>query len=318
MNNSALSKFWASFATFADPDYPDMPDPVRKSKINIFLAVVLATAFFMWAYAVVADTYLLHPTMRYMGYVYAALHLSSILVLRFTKSLTVATWAILIPGWLFQTHFSALTGGFFTITIVWVGILPIIAGVATNIKHTLIWSFIATMTIIVFMLAQSQNLFPPSILNPEANWLIQAMLTIGLITLISGFTIFILLLDKKATDQQRQKALSKATMLQTLSHDIANPLTVISVLLDIKSADELQLDRDKTKLLRNNTKKIRQIINSVRLIESVESGKGNLELSDLDLSECLKVAAGTVERHLKAKKNHAGVRITSPAKSPWP
>jgi signal transduction histidine kinase len=299
--NSFIKNIWDRFATLADPTYSISVDVVRRSRVTIFLTMVLMTSVIMWAYAFVADTYIDSPTMSYAGYIYAALHLSSLLILRLTGSTKAASWTVLVPGYAFQLHFAALSGGFFAPTIIWVAILPVIAGMITNIAYSLFWTAISAVSVIGFSIAQGHGLFPASALRPDGLWIVQLLVAMGLLVLVGAFTVFMLMIMDGSTEAQRQRALEKASLLQTMSHDLLTPLTVALVLAKPASSGELNLDSAKSGLLNSNLQRINRTIQAVRFVESLESGKQNLELQTLDLHECVDGAISLMEPVIKRK-----------------
>lgn len=257
----------------------------------------------MWSFALLGYYYVDNQILRIMALIYATAHLCGFLVLRYTSSLAISTWTMLLPGWLFQAHFSFFTGGLFSMTLVWVGILPLIAGVTTNFKHSLIWSALATTTVILFIAGYMLDIFPPTALNQDILWLVHALTVLGMITLISGFTILLLVIERDSVKMQRARVISKAAMLQTMSHDIANPLSILIGLTSTgqSKGDEIHLDTAKSTTLRGSLHRILRIINTVRIVEGLDSNKHKIKLEPVSIQDCVKSSVHNVTPYLTGK-----------------
>ncbi len=250
-------------------------------KVHLFMAIALITSVLMWSYSWASYAYVANPLLNFMGFFYAAVHLSALAVFRATGSLKVACNTMLVPGLLFQVHFSFVTGGFFTTTIVWVGILPLIAGVLTNIRHTLIWSGFAIASILGMMALELEGYPFAHAMSDRGRFVIQLFVLFGMIALNSGFTIFLLLLEQSMVARQAQKTLEKQNFLRVLAHDIANPLNIIStgtqILLQHGPTDEDKRQK-MLSMVERASQLISDILSTVRQLEASESGKLKIEL----------------------------------------
>lgn len=273
----------------------DLYDPVKYFRVELLIAVTLITSVLMWTYGFVSFNYIAHPSITYVGFLYAFMHFASPAVYRLTGSLPLATYAMLIPGGAFQTHFSLLTGGFHTPTLIWVGILPLIAGLLTNRLHTLIWSGIVCVILTSVFILDYKYQALPNLLQDGGQLITQLLITYGMVVLNCIFTIFILQVYKINNDDMRQKVLAKQSLLHVIIHDISNPLSVVNLqhgMIEKKLAAQGVYEKGpKIKDMMDNTeksvKRIIKIIDSVREMEAVATGKKNLALRPVSLENCI-------------------------------
>jgi signal transduction histidine kinase len=271
-------------------------DKVHKFRVHSLIAVTFITGILMWSYAFTAYTYINHPSIKYTGFVYALIHLMAPLVYKFSGSIERALYVTLIPGGSFQVHYALLTLGFLSPLLVWIAILPVIAGVLTNMKHTIIWTIIVCFTIsIIAYLDLSVGLFKVNYLEGAGIGITQVLTSFGMIILHSGFTIFLLKLREISEEQLRSKAIAKQNLLRVIAHDVTNPITVIKNNLSflnkhigVRSEKEM-FPKIKKKLIatEKSSNTIFNLISSVKEIEAFESGKKKLDLEKVSIKDCI-------------------------------
>ncbi|MNL25717.1 hypothetical protein D3C87_1472050 [compost metagenome] len=93
---------------------------------------------------------------------------------------------------IFQFSFSFFTGGFFSPTLLWFAVLPLIVGLLTNKTHAVIWTFLSVSAYVTMFWLQKAGLVPESTINDLGRTLAQFMIGLGLIGLVGGFTVFFL------------------------------------------------------------------------------------------------------------------------------
>ncbi len=302
---SKLSQFFKHwymrfFSWIISPEHRGQP--VMEFKVHMLLTVILVTGILMWAYGILAYEYIAHPSIKYTGFIYALIHLLSLVVYRQTSSITLATYTMLVPGGIFQTHFALLTGGFYTTTIVWVGILPLIAGILTDKFHTIVWGMFSTLAILTtFILSITGNTGDYFIQSGKT--IAQFQVTFGMILLNSAFTIFLLILASKYEEAQKRRKIAFQNLLRIMVHDIANPLTVI---LNMAKALPLVKEEPEQEAMFQNqiisqASKMASIIESVRWMEGLESGKRTPKTKVVDLYKVVLSAITNVSDQAKAK-----------------
>ena len=275
---------------------------VMEYKVHMLLVVTLITSMLMWAYAFCSYYHVNHPSITNYGFIYAFIHMMAPLVYKYTRSITLATYTLLIPGGIFQTHFALVTGGFFTTTIVWVGILPLIAGILTDKFHTLVWGAFAMLAIIVTFALSMMGLTGDYFVD-SGRTIAQFQVTFGMIIMNSAFTIFLLILTTKYEEMQKKRKIAFQNLLRIMVHDIANPLTVI--LNMAKSLPYVKTDPVQEEYFQNQivlqASKMSSIIESVRWMEGLESGKKAPKVQPVNLSKVVRSSLSGVENNLRIK-----------------
>lgn len=283
---------------------------VMEFKVHMLLVVVFITGILMWAYGLLAYYYINHQSIKYIGFLYALIHLLAPFVYKYTRSITAATYTMLIPGGIFQTHFALLTGGFFTTTIVWVGILPLIAGILTDKFHTVIWGIFSMLAIIatfsLTMTGQTGDYFVST-----GRTIAQFQVTFGMILLNSAFTIFLLILASKYEEVQKRRKIAFQNLLRIMVHDIANPLTVIINMakgLPLVKAAPQQETYFQNQIIAQSTK-MSNIIESVRWMEGLESGKKTPKIQTLVLCDVVHSCVKGLQEQARAKNIQIDIDI---------
>lgn len=272
-------------------------DRLHQYKVHVLIATTFFTGILMWGYALTAYNYIDHISIKYTGFAYAVVHLYTLLCYKITGSLEKSIYVMLIPGGLFQSHFSILSGGFLNPILMWIAILPVIAGVLTGRKHTLIWiALIFTTAVTICVLDLGFGYFQTDYLNHSGLLITQALTVFGMIILHSGLTVILLKIRDISEEQFRKKAISKQNLLRILAHDVSTPLTLIQnntlfleKLLRKNQIDDIDKKKFENKVVSTNkySQKICNVIKAVRTMEAFESGKKEIHLEEISLKECI-------------------------------
>lgn len=287
-------------------------DRLHQFRLHLLIFTTLLTGILMWSYAYTAYNYINHESIRLVGIIYATIHLLNIPLYKYTGSIEKSLYVMLIPGGMFQVHFSILSGGFLNPILMWIAILPVIAGVLTGLRHTLVWiSIIVITSLTIFFLDFSYGFFQTDYLDHEGLIVTQSLAVFGMIFLHSGLTIMLLKVRDVSVKQLKDKALSKENLLRVLAHDVSTPLTLIQNntqflkrVLKNESLDSTQLTKLREKVLSTNkySHKIFNVINAVREMEAFESGKKSIEFDSINLKECINETLTLLESSINKKK----------------
>ncbi|WP_127717010.1 sensor histidine kinase KdpD [Halobacteriovorax sp. HLS] len=274
----------------------DKFDQVHLFKVHSMLVITSATGILMWGYAITAYYYINHPSIKYTGFFYAFIHLMAPLVYKYTGSIKKALYTIIIPGGLFQIHYALLTAGFLSPILVWIAILPVITGILSNMKHTIfVSSAVCVVVSVIAYLDLSLGTFTKSYLLAEGVALNHILTAFGMIFLHSGFTISLIQLRKVSEDQLRSRAISKQNLLRVIAHDVTNPITVIKNNIAFLNkhvgvnghADMYPKIKKKLVATEKSSNTIFNLISSVKEIEAFESGKKQLEIQRVSITQCV-------------------------------
>ncbi|WP_038451584.1 hypothetical protein [Bdellovibrio bacteriovorus] len=165
---------------------------VRHYKWRLLLLITLLTGLLMWTYSFISLFFVEDPTLAQIGFTCSILHALSPLVYRWTRSMPVAAYNMVISGMVFQFSFSFFTGGFFSPTLIWFAVLPLIVGLLTKRFHAVVWTFLSVGAYMLMFLLQNKGLVPESSISELGRTLAQFMIGLGLIGLVGGFTVFFL------------------------------------------------------------------------------------------------------------------------------
>ncbi len=165
---------------------------VRHYKWRLLLLITLLTGLLMWTYSFISLFFVEDSTLAQIGFTCSILHALSPLVYRWTRSMPVAAYNMVISGMVFQFSFSFFTGGFFSPTLIWFAVLPLIVGLLTKRFHAVVWTFLSVGAYMLMFLLQNKGLVPESSISELGRTLAQFMIGLGLIGLVGGFTVFFL------------------------------------------------------------------------------------------------------------------------------
>lgn len=165
---------------------------VRHYKWRLLVLITLLTGLLMWTYSFISLFFVENPTLAQIGFACSIIHAFSPLVYRWSRSMTVAAYSMVTAGMIFQFSFSYFTGGFFSPTLIWFAVLPLIVGLLTSRAHAVLWTFLSVGAYMLMFLLQSKGLVPESSISELGRTLAQFMIGLGLIGLVGGFTVFFL------------------------------------------------------------------------------------------------------------------------------
>ena len=167
-------------------------DMVRLYKYRFLILITIITGLLMWTYSFISLFFVSDERLMAIGFTCSVVHALSPAVYRLTRSMTVAAYSMVTAGMIFQFSFSYFTGGFFSPTLLWFAVLPLIVGLLTNRLHATLWTFISVAAYVLMFVLQQEGLVPDSAINDLGKTLAQFMIGMGLIGLVGGFTVFFL------------------------------------------------------------------------------------------------------------------------------
>lgn len=284
-------------------------------QLYVMVMIWASTAFLMWSYSLnafytIGDYYGLSS----LCFIYSLLHLFSPLFYKIVPSITCCTYMFLVPGFIFQFHHAMATGGFYSNTIIWFSLLPLIVGVTLNTKHMLIWAAISILGVVVELLLTEKGFSQDTITEGGRIWA-QINIAAGYIMI----NLFLFLAYVKFRDGAYKTINDKKSqvknLLRILVHDISNPLTLIKFSgSQIKKIENSEKILKQTNYLDLGVQSIEEIINHVREYEALDSNKVEITLEKTDLNYCLSVSLLVFESKLKEKQISVNNQIESDLK----
>jgi signal transduction histidine kinase len=271
-------------------------------QLYVMIMIWGSTAILMWSYSLnsfykVGNYF----GLSYLCFIYSLIHLFSPLFYKVVPSIICCTYLFLIPGFLFQFHHAMATGGFYSNTIIWFSLLPLIVGVTLNTKHMLIWVVI-TLAGVIAELILTKNGYSQDIISEGGRIWAQINIATGYIMI----NLFLFLAYVKFRDDAYKTINDKKSqvknLLRILVHDISNPLTLIKFSgSQIKKSDGAEKIIKQTNYLDLGVQSIEEIINYVREYEALESNKEKIILEKTDLNFCVSISLTVFESKLKEK-----------------
>ncbi|WII73438.1 hypothetical protein QJS83_06090 [Bdellovibrio sp. 22V] len=189
MRNHEEHLHWASFLFSSSIKEDDL---TRLYKYRLLILITVITGLLMWTYSFVSLFFVTGGTLATIGFTCSIVHALSPVVYKLTRSMKAAAYNMVVAGMIFQFSFAFYTGGFYSPTLIWFAVLPMIVGLLTNRTHAIAWTFISVSGYVLMFFLQNAGVIPESTLSDLGRNLTQFMIGLGLISLIGGFTVFFL------------------------------------------------------------------------------------------------------------------------------
>lgn len=271
--------------------------------MHAHLISIIATGFLMWAYALVAYQEISHPLPWIVGVVASIVHLFSPLLYRFNNNYCFNTNVFLAAGVAHQATFGFFCGGFHSNIIIWFGIIPLLGGIVCGRSGVITWVVACTAIVSGFLYLQLTGYIFPYLITPEGLLLSQALITFGWIYAGALIIWVFLSLTEKHQKEIEDKKKGIENLICVITHDISNPLTVVSARTNmLKKAELLPKHLDSITKISSAATNIAEIVNNVRNLYATEMGKNAIEIADVNLVDIIKALRDNFSDKLEAKK----------------
>lgn len=277
---------------------------VQEIWIHADLACVLTTAILMWAYAFLAYFTIDHPLPGLVGFGASTIHLVSPLLYRITSNRYFVTNVYLFAGIIHQATFAFFTGGHGSPVLIWLGILPMLAGLCSGAKGILHWATITTSVVAVFFAAAFQGFVYPELITPTGMLVAQLLICFGWI-FISSTVIFVFIkLIQGSQNQLEKKNVNIQHLVNVLTHDITNSISVIKWICELFEEHQ-KLDEEAKAFVKKgqiHSDNIVDVISSVREIYTCELNETELPVETVNLHKLWGDLSNLYGEKLKAKQ----------------
>lgn len=273
-----------------------------ETGVHSFLIMTPLTVILMFSYLLNVFYTVDSPLLKTIGLICTLTHCTGISVYRITGSLKLATSIVLLSGFIFQFFHAFYTGGFESSSVIWFSIFPFLAGIILGIRNLIIWTIISLSGVVSLYFLGDSTL---SVINRIGILWAQGNITIGYI--LVNFTLVYSYIYFKNTNNRElsEKNKSIEELLRIVSHDIANPLTVImGKIHQVKSqVQEGKHDKiiGKCEGAEKAAMMIQEILENVRTFQSIGSEDPNLEPSSISLNDVISNSMFIFEEKLTAK-----------------
>ena len=228
-------------------------------------------------------------------------------LLRSKKNTGKAAYYLISQGAFTMTFSIAFVGGLEGAVAYWIGILPLAGGLLLRLRGIIFGTALAFLSIGLLGL----RTFIPGVydvLIPDRAYLVISMLCF--ITMIGFMSYFYLQTNALVVADQTRKL---DNLLNIVTHDIANPLTLISGHAELLISQG-QVSPAHTHALRRIARAselITDILHKVRQIQAAKAGKLRVETSPVSLTETFDKLRFVFEERLERKQQK--LRIVLPA-----
>ncbi len=261
---------------------------ISERYIHAHLVSMLTTGVLMWSYAFVACFTISTPLPGIVGIIASSVHLLSPFLYLKNNNYMFNTNIMIGAGIIHQMTFAYFTGGFDSNVLIWLGILPMLAGVMAGRKGASLWAIITTLSIGVFMVLKLSGHKFPFMISEMGLVVAQSLILFGWIFIASiVIWVHIFLVEQNASMLETAKQRTQ-NLVNVLSHDISTPLSVIIVKLNqlVKSPlNEAQLSAT-TKALKAS-ERVMEITDSIKELRLTEMGKKEITYSEVIIRELI-------------------------------
>lgn len=272
----------------------------RSYKYRLLIIITVLTGMLMWMYSFLAIFLVTSEELAIIGFVCSTIHALCPVLYKTTRSMVFAAYTMVTAGMIFQFAFSYYTGGFYSPTLIWFAVLPMIVGILTNKSHALAWIFICVLDFVLMFFLQTSRLVPASQLTAEGRVVAQFMVGLGLIGLVGGFTLFFIELGYFYHNKISAKNMQIRQLFRAITHDILNPLASVEFTQNrvIKQYPDLESELTHSKRVIAN---IRQTVENARYFDAADSGRVVLNILPVSVGNLLDSVGALFEERLREK-----------------
>lgn len=269
--------------------------------IHAHLTMILSTGILMWAYAILAMTSFHHYVPGIVGVTASLVHLLSPLIFLVSANASIVCSTALMAGLVHQLTFAFYTGGFDSHILMWLPILPLLAGFIAGRRCLILWTVIDTLAMAVMLVLHFQNYdFPFEITRTGYIWA-QGLLLFGWLFIIFCTTWVHVSMKDFSEDILKAQGKKIDDLFRVLFHDLANSLGRINIGMSICERDDNPPHtRRGLQIIHDAQASMSDITQNVRRMYAVSKGKAEVDLSLSPLNPAIenirKIFATEIER----------------------
>jgi signal transduction histidine kinase len=257
-------------------------------RIHSHTVITLSTGILMWGYAFLALYTIASPVPGIIGLICSTIHLLSPLLFRLSNNAFLISNIMIGAGMIHQSSFSYFSDGFDSHILIWFGILPMLGGIIAGKRGAVLWASLTTLVASVFLFLEVSGFPFPAMMTPAGRMLAHAFLVFGWIFLSSSIIYVLLILNENKERLLTEQSQKIEDLFRVLFHDLAGPLSRISIGLSIARREHNQ--EAKTNGLEIAAKaadSMMEITQNVRRMYSVSKGRLTNDLIYFALNDCV-------------------------------
>jgi signal transduction histidine kinase len=283
---------------------------IYKHHLSYYL--IYFTSAIMWYYTFSSYFLIATKVPFYIGLTATILHSFTLVFTKKHQSSRLAGYNMALTAFVFQVSYAYYTGGLYSIILNWVAICPLVVGVFGEKKDAYAVGLLCLLVTLLFAI------FPSNINESTGfgNFLNHLSLTIGLIFLVTLFTVFFIESNKKNEELQRLKLQEEAiknigNLSKSLSHEIFNHLQPIKILSDLilsspNDGRSQKLNMQLSRSLEKSVPKIFELLARLNLINNQVSSERAIRFSVQEIEHHLReffqtsLDEGQIQLYLKS------------------
>lgn len=299
MENSFLFRWYFAIFQFISRVRAEKND-LDLRIIHTHLTTVLTTGVLMWTYALLALNAFSTPVPGLVGISCSFIHLLSPLLFLITARSAIVCSVTLGAGIVHQLTFAYFSGGVESAILMWLPILPLLAGYIEGRRSLLLWTFISAGAAGVFIGIHFMGHEFPRLITRDGYELSKALLYFGWL-----FIIFITTWVHVAMRDHSEMVLKKERekiddLFRVLFHDLANSLGRISIGVGLAERQENPPGTARgLQVIRDAQVTMTEITQNMRRMYAASKGKSDVELVPCPLNDCVshlrKMFSGVLE-----------------------
>jgi len=273
----------------------------EADEVHRLIGIDILTAPIMWSYLFNSIYCIDSDVLVITAWICTISHMIGPLVYKVSGSMLFSINWLLACGYIFQSTHAFYSGGFYSSTLLWLSILPFIAGIVIGRGMMVAWSFLSLTTVGMFFVFNNKTM---DIISESGRIWSQLNIALGYIILnLLSMTLYIYFKDKnKEYLQSKNESINK--LLQIVCHDIANPL--MSIILRVKRLrTKVSVSEEALKNIEGidiASVMIKEILENTRKLEAINQGKIENSFDEVSLNDIIESSIFLFKEQLEKKQ----------------
>lgn len=270
--------------------------------IHAHLTMVLSTGILMWSYAFLAISTFSIPLPGIVGVVASLVHLFSPLLFLVTANGAIICNLALGAGFVHQLTFSYFSNGIDSHILMWLPILPLLAGFIQGRRCLLLWTAIITVAFAVFFSLHLSGFNYPNLISETGYHIAQAFLLFGWLFIIFCTTWVHVSMKEFSEETLRIQGQKIDDLFRVLFHDLANSLGRINIGMNLCERENNPPTTTRgLQIIRDAQGSMSEITQNVRRMYAVSKGKADVDLAPCSLNSCVEYVANMFASEMEKK-----------------
>ena len=271
--------------------------------IHAHLTMVLSTTILMWAYTVLAYFTFSTSIPGIVGVIASLIHLLSPFLFRVTHRGQIVCGVALGAGLAFQMNFAFYSGGFESIILMWLPILPLLAGFIEGRKCLIVWTGITTLAIGTYFVLHQFDYPFPRLITHRGYDIANALLLFGWLFILFCTTWVHVSMKEFSEHTLKKQGQKIDDLFRVLFHDLANSLGRINIGMNLcERENNGSVTSRGLEVIRDAQESMVEITENVRRMYAVSKGKAEVDLAPVPLNSSVEHLKQMFTVELQKKK----------------